>query len=120
MGSRAETRRAPRRRPSSRRGLREDSPLLGGSLVVGAGAEEPRPRHPDFDARSDALEMPRPSPAEEPVPDPRGLRELIPADEPSRELDDWGRSQRVFDLMEPLLDFYYRYWFRVEQQGIEN
>src|SRR4051812_49786024 len=22
--------------------------------------------------------------------------------------------------MEPLLDFYYRYWFRVEQQGIEN
>src|SRR5207247_4474752 len=26
----------------------------------------------------------------------------------------------VFDLMEPLLDFYYRYWFRVEQRGVEN
>ena len=27
---------------------------------------------------------------------------------PSRQLDDWGRSQRVFDAFEPLLDFYYR------------
>jgi 1-acyl-sn-glycerol-3-phosphate acyltransferase len=26
----------------------------------------------------------------------------------------------VFDLVEPLLDFYYRYWFRVEQRGIEQ
>ena len=35
-------------------------------------------------------------------------------------MDDWGRSERVFSLMEPLLDFYYRYWFRVEVEGIEN
>jgi 1-acyl-sn-glycerol-3-phosphate acyltransferase len=35
-------------------------------------------------------------------------------------VDDWGRSERVFGLMEPLLDFYYRYWFRVEVEGIEN
>ena len=35
-------------------------------------------------------------------------------------MDDWGRSQRVFDLIEPLLDFYYRHWFRVEVEGIEN
>jgi 1-acyl-sn-glycerol-3-phosphate acyltransferase len=35
-------------------------------------------------------------------------------------VDDWGRSERVFRLMEPLLDFYYRYWFRVEVEGIEN
>jgi 1-acyl-sn-glycerol-3-phosphate acyltransferase len=46
--------------------------------------------------------------------DLRELRELVPAAEPGREIDDWGRSQRVFDLVEPLLDFYYRYWFRVE------
>jgi 1-acyl-sn-glycerol-3-phosphate acyltransferase len=26
----------------------------------------------------------------------------------------------VFSLVEPLLNFYYRYWFRVEQEGIEN
>jgi 1-acyl-sn-glycerol-3-phosphate acyltransferase len=54
------------------------------------------------------------------TPDPRALRELIPAPEPGRDLDDWGRSQRVFDLVEPLLDFYYRYWFRVEHEGIEH
>jgi 1-acyl-sn-glycerol-3-phosphate acyltransferase len=26
----------------------------------------------------------------------------------------------VFSLMEPLLNFYYRYWFRVEPEGVEN
>jgi len=35
-------------------------------------------------------------------------------------VDDWGRSERVFALMEPMLNFYYRYWFRVEQEGVEN
>jgi 1-acyl-sn-glycerol-3-phosphate acyltransferase len=53
-------------------------------------------------------------------PDLRLLRDLIPAADPGREVDDWGRSERVFSLMEPLLDFYYRYWFRVEVEGIEN
>jgi 1-acyl-sn-glycerol-3-phosphate acyltransferase len=46
--------------------------------------------------------------------------EVVPAAEPGREVDDWGRSQRVLDLIEPLLDFYYRYWFRVEAEGIEH
>jgi len=70
---------AERRRPTSRRGLSENSPLLGGDLP-----------------------------------------ELVPAAEPGRALDDWGRSQRVFDLVDPLLDFYYRYWFRVETEGVEH
>ncbi len=62
-----------------------------------------------------------PSESEPPPPiDLRELRELVPAAEPGREVDDWGRSQRVFDLVEPLLDFYYRYWFRVEVEGVEN
>jgi 1-acyl-sn-glycerol-3-phosphate acyltransferase len=26
----------------------------------------------------------------------------------------------MFSLLDPLLDFYYRYWFRVEQQGVEH
>jgi 1-acyl-sn-glycerol-3-phosphate acyltransferase len=107
---------APRRRPASRRGLSGDSPLLGGPLSVEAGAEEPRAEVPAFDAHGDELGLPRRPPA----PDPRELRELIPSVDESRELDDWGRSQRFFDLMEPLLDFYYRYWFRVEQRGVEN
>jgi 1-acyl-sn-glycerol-3-phosphate acyltransferase len=45
---------------------------------------------------------------------------MLPSSEPGRTLDDWGRSQRVFDLIDPLLDFYYRYWFRVETEGIEH
>jgi 1-acyl-sn-glycerol-3-phosphate acyltransferase len=35
-------------------------------------------------------------------------------------VDDWGRSERVFRLAEPMLNFYYRYWFRVEVEGVEN
>jgi 1-acyl-sn-glycerol-3-phosphate acyltransferase len=98
---------APRRKPRSRGGLRtelsRESPLVG------------------YDARSGVLDMPR-----EPEPPPAGdvdlreLRELVPAAEPGRRLDDWGRSERIFDAIEPLLDFYYRYWFRVEVEGIEN
>jgi 1-acyl-sn-glycerol-3-phosphate acyltransferase len=94
---------AERRTPTSRSGLSRESPLLG------------------YDARVNVLDLPRePEPASEPPADLRELRELVPAAEPGREVDDWGRSQRVFDLIEPLLDFYYRYWFRVEVEGIEN
>jgi 1-acyl-sn-glycerol-3-phosphate acyltransferase len=35
-------------------------------------------------------------------------------------VDDWGRSERVYRLLEPILNFYYRYWFRVEIEGIEH
>jgi 1-acyl-sn-glycerol-3-phosphate acyltransferase len=111
--------RTRRRTPASRRGLSGDSPLLGGPLTFEAGAEEPRPPAPEWDARSSDLDLPRRA-EPPPEPDPRELRRLIPAADESRELDDWGRSQRVFDLMEPLLDFYYRYWFRVEVSGMEH
>jgi 1-acyl-sn-glycerol-3-phosphate acyltransferase len=90
---------------------------------VGAGAEEPRADEPEFDAHRDVLDLPRPAPGggtDRREVDPRELRGLIPSAEPGRELDDWGRSQRVFDAIAPLLDFYYRYWFRVEQEGVEN
>jgi 1-acyl-sn-glycerol-3-phosphate acyltransferase len=94
---------AERRTPTSRSGLSRESTLLG------------------YDPRGNVLDMPAvPEPVDEPAPDLRELRRLVPAAEPGREVDDWGRSQRVFDLMEPLLDFYYRYWFRVEVEGIEN
>jgi 1-acyl-sn-glycerol-3-phosphate acyltransferase len=112
------TRDAARKRPTSRRGLSHDSPLLGGELSVGAGAETPRAPTTDFEPRRDDLELPR---SDEPrEPSPRDLHRLIPPADGPRQIDDWGRSQRVFDLMEPLLDFYYRYWFRVEQRGVEN
>ena len=94
---------AERRTPTSRSGLSRESPLLG------------------YDPRGSVLDMPRtPEPVDEPGLDLRELRRLVPAAEPGRDVDDWGRSQRVFDLVEPLLDFYYRHWFRVEVEGIEN
>jgi 1-acyl-sn-glycerol-3-phosphate acyltransferase len=49
------------------------------------------------------------------------LRRHLPGVEPERRLDDWGRSERVegaFDAT--LVEFFYRYWFRVEVEGIEN
>jgi 1-acyl-sn-glycerol-3-phosphate acyltransferase len=49
------------------------------------------------------------------------MRELLPAVEPDRRLDDWGRSERVEGFMDrTLIEFYYRYWFRAEIEGIEN
>jgi 1-acyl-sn-glycerol-3-phosphate acyltransferase len=97
------------RRPSSRHGLSADSPLLGHGPQGTEG----------YDHQTGVLDLPSPPPSHEPV-DLRERRELVPSAEPGREIDDWGRSQRIFDLVEPLLDFYYRYWFRVEVEGVEN
>jgi 1-acyl-sn-glycerol-3-phosphate acyltransferase len=75
-----------------------------------------------FDPRADPFDLStRPRTLDEDTePDLRRLRALIPAPDSDRALDDWGRSERVFSLMEPLLNFYYRYWFRVEQEGVEH
>jgi 1-acyl-sn-glycerol-3-phosphate acyltransferase len=49
------------------------------------------------------------------------LRDLLPGVEPERTLTDWGRSERIEGLYDrTLLEFFYRYWFRCEIQGIEN
>ena len=123
MGPLAEEAQGARRRASARRGrLSPDSPLLGGPLDSGAGAEEPRAAAVAYDPADDPFQLPRPVPSGEgaEASDARRLSGLIPAAEPGREIDDWGRSERVFSLMEPVLNFYYRYWFRVEQEGIEN
>jgi 1-acyl-sn-glycerol-3-phosphate acyltransferase len=49
------------------------------------------------------------------------LRDLLPGVEPERTLTDWGRSERVEGLYDrTLLEFFYRYWFRCEIEGIEN
>jgi 1-acyl-sn-glycerol-3-phosphate acyltransferase len=120
VGSPAEEAQAARRRAGARRGrLSTDSPLLGGPLTGHAGAEDPRPAARPFDPRDDPYGVPQPLDGEDGF-DARALRELIPRPDPAREVDDWGRSERVYELMEPILNFYYRYWFRVEQQGIEN
>jgi 1-acyl-sn-glycerol-3-phosphate acyltransferase len=107
-----------RRTATRTRRLGPDSPLLGGPLPAEAGAEETGPARPGYDARADVLRLPRRDLHE--APPLEDLRELLPPADPSRQVDDWGRSERVYRMFEPLLNFYYRYWFRVEVEGIEN
>jgi len=99
------------RSPFEPRGrLKPDSPLLGGPVEDGGG----------FDPRTDVLDLPERRSAPDADPDPRALSRLIPGEEAGRQIDDWGRSEAFFQLAEPVLNFYYRYWFRVEVEGIEN
>lgn len=47
--------------------------------------------------------------------------DLLPAIEPERRVDDWGRSERFEDLFDrTVVEFFYRYWFRTEVEGVEN
>jgi 1-acyl-sn-glycerol-3-phosphate acyltransferase len=58
-----------------------------------------------------------------PLPERRDeeLRDLLPGVEHERRLTDWGRSERVEGVFDKtLLEFYYRYWFRAEVEGVEN
>jgi 1-acyl-sn-glycerol-3-phosphate acyltransferase len=49
------------------------------------------------------------------------LRDLLPALEPERTLDDWGRSERIESLFDrTVAEFLYRLWFRCEVEGIEH
>lgn len=49
------------------------------------------------------------------------MRSLLPAIEPDRRIDDWGRSERVEGVFDAtVVEFFYRYWFRCEVEGIEN
>jgi 1-acyl-sn-glycerol-3-phosphate acyltransferase len=49
------------------------------------------------------------------------MRELLPGIEPDRRIDDWGRSERVEGAFDrTIVEFFYRYWFRAEAEGLEN
>jgi 1-acyl-sn-glycerol-3-phosphate acyltransferase len=57
------------------------------------------------------------------LPAKRGddMRNYLPGVEPERTLTDWGRSERIEGLYDrTLLEFFYRYWFRCEVEGVEN
>jgi 1-acyl-sn-glycerol-3-phosphate acyltransferase len=65
----------------------------------------------------------------EPVPVPSSsteligadLRDLLPGVELDRQVDDWGRSERVEGALDQtIVEFLYRLWFRCEVEGIEN
>ncbi len=96
----------------------ERVPEMGGAPDPGAGAEESNGYQEPYEPNPDELSPPpEPSPVRGHLPD---LRALLPASDEERSLDDWGRSERIFSLVEPALNFYYRYWFRVETEGVEN
>ena len=117
----------PRRRAIGLGGrpLEADSPLLGGEIEAVRHAPDPARSQlhgEGFDPSNDGLASSPPSSlvqAGEGPPIER-LRELIAEADPGRDLDDWGRSERVMSLIDPLLNFYYRYWFRVEAEGVSN
>jgi 1-acyl-sn-glycerol-3-phosphate acyltransferase len=49
------------------------------------------------------------------------LRPYLPGVEPERQVDDWGRSERVEGFFDrTLTEFFYRLWFRCEVEGVEN
>ena len=51
-------------------------------------------------------------------PDPR---DLLAGLEPERRVTDWGRSERVEEFFDrTLVEFLYRYWFRVDVEGMEH
>jgi 1-acyl-sn-glycerol-3-phosphate acyltransferase len=55
------------------------------------------------------------------TPSDEELRALLPAVEPDRTLDDWGRSERLEGLFDrTVADFLYRLWFRCDVEGVEH
>src|SRR3954465_7019607 len=49
------------------------------------------------------------------------LRDYLPAVETDRQVNDWGRSERVEGVFDrTIVDFFYNYWFRAEVEGVEN
>ena len=49
------------------------------------------------------------------------LKRHLAGVEPERQLTDWGRSERVEGFLDRTAgEFFYRYWFRTEVEGIEN
>src|SRR5215208_1507140 len=49
------------------------------------------------------------------------LKSQLPGVEPERQLNDWGRSERIEGIFDrTVAEFFYRYWFRAEVEGIEN
>lgn len=66
------------------------------------------------------------TPLSESLPAPKtsadvDLRDYLPGVEPERQVNDWGRSERIEGLVDrTAVEFLYRYWFRCEVEGIEN
>src|SRR5207247_2115372 len=83
-----------------------------------AGERTPLREAPAVATTGDELEL-EPQPGTELVH--ADLRELLPGVEPDRQVDDWGRSERIEGMLDATVsEFLYRLWFRCEVEGIEN
>jgi len=52
---------------------------------------------------------------------PDDLRPYLSGVESDRQVSDWGRSERIEGALDQtVVEFLYRYWFRVQVEGIEN
>lgn len=116
-----------RRRPLGLGGrpLGADSPLLGGPPAAASEATENEATPASMERRErerDEREALTVSDLDPPASGPplERLRELLPAAEPDHGLERSERSERLISALDPLLNFYYRYWFRVEAEGIGN
>jgi 1-acyl-sn-glycerol-3-phosphate acyltransferase len=79
--------------------------------------EDARPREPEASATTELATRTN----RRTTPTDDELRALLPAVEPERTLDDWGRSERIESLFDrTVADFLYRLWFRCEVEGVEN
>jgi 1-acyl-sn-glycerol-3-phosphate acyltransferase len=62
-------------------------------------------------------------PGQAPLPArrPGEADDLLPGLEPERTITDWGRSERLERVVDrTLADFLYKYWFRVDVEGVEH
>jgi 1-acyl-sn-glycerol-3-phosphate acyltransferase len=84
-----------------------------------AGERTPLREVPFAGAAGDDPGLEAPGPGAELAP--ADLRDLLPGVEPERQVDDWGRSERVEGALDTaLVEFFYRLWFRCEVEGIEH
>ena len=86
-------------------------------------SDAPRPPLAESRAMTDqAQARTEARPAPPPVPAIReDLRDQLPGVEAERRVTDWGRSERIEGLFDrTVIDFFYRYWFRVDVEGIEH
>jgi 1-acyl-sn-glycerol-3-phosphate acyltransferase len=73
------------------------------------------------EATRTTLSMREHEPAETALVPAEALKEQLPGVEPERRIDDWGRSERIERIFDATaVEFFYRYWFRAETEGIEN
>ncbi|MDX6640078.1 MAG: hypothetical protein QOF12_1089 [Solirubrobacteraceae bacterium] len=88
-----------------------------------AGDRTPLREATPVDAPGDELALDPPQGAAEPGAELVGadLRALLPGVELDRQVDDWGRSERVEGALDATIsEFLYRLWFRCEVEGVEN